>query len=37
VFLHSIVLAALVGVVVILMAYVFPWMIPGGVVPGVTK
>jgi lactate permease len=28
VFLHSIVLAALVGVVVFLMAYVFPWMIP---------
>ena len=23
--------------VVILMAYVFPWMIPGGVIPGVTK
>ncbi|MGD0360850.1 MAG: lactate permease LctP family transporter [Bryobacteraceae bacterium] len=30
VFLHSIVLAALVGVVVFLMAYVFPWMIPDG-------
>jgi len=28
VFLHSIVLAGLVGVVVFLMAYVFPWMIP---------
>ncbi len=28
VFLHSIVLACLVGVVVFLMAYVFPWMIP---------
>jgi lactate permease len=28
VFLHSIVLATLVGVVVFLMAYVFPWMIP---------
>jgi lactate permease len=28
VFLHSIVLAALVGVVVFLMAYVFPWMVP---------
>ena len=28
VFLHSIALAALVGVVVFLMAYVFPWMIP---------
>ncbi|HLK65590.1 MAG TPA: L-lactate permease [Bryobacteraceae bacterium] len=28
VFLHSIVLAALVGVVCFLMAYVFPWMIP---------
>ena len=28
VFLHSIVLASLVGVVVFLMAYVFPWMIP---------
>ena len=28
VFLHSIVLAALVGVVVFLMAYIFPWMIP---------
>jgi lactate permease len=29
VFWHSIVLAALVGVVVFLQAYVFPWMIPG--------
>jgi lactate permease len=28
VFLHSVALAALVGVVVLLMAYVFPWMIP---------
>ena len=28
VFLHSIVLAGLVGVVVFLMAYVFPWMVP---------
>jgi lactate permease len=28
VFLHSMVLAGLVGVVVFLMAYVFPWMIP---------
>jgi lactate permease len=28
VFLHSVTLAALVGVVVLLMAYVFPWMIP---------
>jgi len=30
VFLHSVALAALVGVVVLLMAYVFPWMIPAG-------
>jgi lactate permease len=29
VFLHSVALAALVGVVVLLQAYVFPWMIPG--------
>jgi len=29
VFLHSIALAGLVGVVVFFMAYVFPWMIPG--------
>jgi lactate permease len=28
VFLHSVVLAGLVGVVVILIAYVFPWVIP---------
>jgi lactate permease len=28
VFLHSVALAALVGVVVLLQAYVFPWMIP---------
>jgi lactate permease len=30
VFWHSIALACLVGVVVLLQAYVFPWMIPGG-------
>jgi lactate permease len=30
VFLHSVALAALVGVVVLLQAYVFPWMIPVG-------
>jgi lactate permease len=29
VFLHSVALAALVGVVVLFQAYVFPWMIPG--------
>jgi lactate permease len=29
VFWHSITLACLVGVVVLLQAYVFPWMIPG--------
>ncbi len=29
VFFHSIVLAALVGVLVMLQAYVFPWMVPG--------
>jgi len=28
VFLHSIALAALVGVVVLLQAYVFPWTVP---------
>jgi len=28
VFLHSIALAALVGVLVLLQAYVFPWMVP---------
>jgi lactate permease len=31
VFLHSVALAALVGVVVLLLAYVLPWMIPSGV------
>ena len=30
VFLHSVVLAALVGVLTLLQAYVWPWMIPGG-------
>ncbi len=30
VFLHSVVLACLVGLLTILQAYVFPWMIPGG-------
>jgi lactate permease len=30
VFWHSVVLACLVGVLVLLQAYVFPWMIPGG-------
>jgi lactate permease len=30
VFLHSVALAALVGVVVLLQAYVFPWIIPAG-------
>jgi lactate permease len=33
VFWHSLALACLVGVVVMLQAYVFPWMVPGGV-PG---
>jgi lactate permease len=34
VFWHSIALAALVGVVVLLQAYVFPWMIPALPVAG---
>jgi lactate permease len=29
VFFHSVILAALVGVLVMLQAYVFPWMVPG--------
>jgi lactate permease len=29
VFWHSVVLACLVGVLVLLQAYVFPWMVPG--------
>src|SRR5262249_19345442 len=30
VFLHSLALAALVGLLVLLQAYAFPWMVPGG-------
>ncbi len=37
VFLHSMVLACLVGVVVLLMAYVFPWMIPAATLPAAAK